>query len=353
MKVRRLSQILTLIIMLSLIVVACNSAPAGPPPPPRPTATALPLCEFQHIVQVKVEGSSVSRMLEVFEGKMHWETPGFMDPHRDPYWKMDDESAHETWWATVQNKDLSASEALGEVLWQSDFVLLPGITKDPADPVQIDTSDCGKGGNAYADSAVTVVSTLVSSYGYTTTLSLDATTGYIEVFTPGGSWASIEIPSQTYFDILSAGWNGTELPTGSIFEGPSQSDSTQKSFLDQVYRTVVATKNYGFEIGSFKFALDDFQGRSQIKKILGGAMRINAANFDGQVAVAIYGFLAEDQVASSFATLHKDGISALGGFLGPVGLAGGGGGQTDAMYSSSVTTERLLRGSVYMMPVNP
>lgn len=317
--------------------------------PPAPTPTATPPCVFKHTVIAKVEGSNASRVLETFEGKMWWVQP---NPPSDYEWQMDKETktAHEAWWTAVQDKDQLANVAVEKVLWQSDFILPPALSDDP-NPYAINVAECGKGGVARAVTTVTVGSKYVSTYGYTTTLKLDASTGYIEIATPAGSWASIEIPSNIFFDTLTAGWNGTELPIGSIFEGPVQSDSSQKSYLDELYRTVVATKNYGLEVGSFRFALDDFEGRSQIKKALGGAMRINAANYESQVAVAIYGLVTEDQAASSFATLHADGIAALGGFLGPVGLAGGGGGETDATYSSSVTTERLLRGSVYMMPV--
>ncbi len=317
------------------------------PTPPPPTAT--PPCVFKHTVIVEVEDSNASRVLETFEGTIRRVQPGPDLPYE---WRMDEktETAHEIWWATVQDKDLLANVTVAKVLWQSDFILAPAMSDDP-NPYAINVAECGKGGVARAVTTVTVGSSYASPYGYTTTLAMDDSIGYINILTPVGSGMSMSFPSQVFLDVVSAGWNTGEAPVGSIFEGPPQSTSNQQAYLESLFETIVATKDYGLEIAWFTFVPDDFIGRSEIKRTLAGAMRINAANYESQVAVAIYGFLAEDQVASSFATLHADGISALGGFIGPVGLAGGGGGETDAMYSSSVTTERLLRGSVYMMPV--
>lgn len=317
--------------------------------PPAPTPTATPPCVFKHTVIAKVEGSNASRVLETFEGKMWWVQP---NPPNDYEWQMDKETktAHEIWWTGVQDKDQLANVAVEKVLWQSDFILPPALSDDP-NPYAINVAECGKGGVARAVTTVTVGSKYVSTYGYTTTLKLDASTGYIEIATPAGSRMTMSFPSQVFLDVIAAGWNTGETPAGSIFEGPPQSTTNQEAYLESLFKTIIATKDYGLEIASFTFAPDDFIGRSEIKRVLAAAIRINAADFSDPVAVSVLGYLSEDQTASALATLHSDGISIVGGFLGPIGGAIGDGGGTDFNYQQSVTTERLLRGSVYLMPV--
>lgn len=317
------------------------------PPPPTPTAT--PPCVFKHTAIAEVEGSGVSRILETFEGNMWWvltDTPNQYE------WRMDEETktAHETWWQEVQDKDQLINGAIDNVLWQSDFILPPAMFDDP-NPYVINVSECGQGGIARAVTTVTVGSNYVSPYGYTTTLKLDASTGYIEIATPAGSQMAMSFPSQVFLDVIAAGWNTGETPAGSIFEGPPQSNSNREAYLESLFQTIIATKDYGLEIAAFAFAPDDFIGRSEIKRVLAGAIRINAADFSDPVAVSVLGYLSENQTASALATLHSDGISIVGGFLGPIGGAIGDGGGTDFNYQQSVTTERLLRGSVYLMPV--
>ena len=353
-------------VIVSIFIVAIVLAPFGYGAwwvydfnvnmPPAPTPTPTPPCAFEHTVSVVVEGSNVSRVLETFKGVMILEIPGTQDPeHPKPYLKFDSETAtaHEAWLGEIADKDQIANEALETVLWQSNFALPPEIVKD-SDGYEINTSDCTKGEIAYAESTVMVASTYNSSYGYTTTFRVDGNTAYVTIETPGGSWASMVIPTGIYFDTIQKGWNQQELPSGKVYVGPVDSGSDVQSYQDELYSTVVNAKKSGHEIGSFRYpvAFDDFEGRNQIGLAFAGILRMNAAQYKNEVAVAIFGFMTEDQELSAIARLDANGISALGGFIGPIGLGGASGGGAHGNYSASVTTERMIHGSVYLVPIS-
>lgn len=187
-------------------------------------------------------------------------------------------------------------------------------------------------------------------HGYVTETRIGATDTFVKVTTPEGSKLSYSYPTEYLAIIFASAFDGgPELVLTPEIVVPELNPADASDYTSRILKDMVTSNQNGREALAFTLNIEDFEGRQQIKAVMAQALLVAAAQEDRPVMATLHAMLTSGQKAVGSASA-SGGFSLNGMFiLGTGGVDGGGYFQSESTYSSWF--EDLLKGSIYITPV--
>jgi len=183
---------------------------------------------------------------------------------------------------------------------------------------------------------------------YCTRSNLLDETVYVVITTPGGSTVQYSYPIGYLTTMMRSSFIEGEAPLllEPTFITP-EGGIGEEEYHDILAKALVGN---GTEILSFKFAIDDFEGRNVLRPVIRQAILLAAAQQSEPVLVFLRGVNRNQEVTIASMTADQESFTLLGAFFGGAGAIHGSGGGATMEASYTTHFEDITYGPILMYP---